>query len=188
MQIRSTTPDLHKLYSGNMGICSGNEMFFRTERWFFDVSFGKEGSFPDKTGCLGRNEARGGRIGPLRLLLRYKIEALRFLQRSWQDFGSAVPAAELTGFGLRHSCRGREYSPSGVRKSRTALPAADCAFFVSLLCLWEQALNASDENKKIPRISCGGFPACSVTPTGFKPVTFWSVVKCSIQLSYGADI
>ena len=25
-----------------------------------------------------------------------------------------------------------------------------------------------------------------VTPSGFKPETFWSVVKCSIQLSYGA--
>ena len=25
-----------------------------------------------------------------------------------------------------------------------------------------------------------------VTPAGFKPTTFWSVVRCSIQLSYGA--
>ena len=25
-----------------------------------------------------------------------------------------------------------------------------------------------------------------VTPAGFKPATFWSVVRCSIQLSYGA--
>ena len=27
-----------------------------------------------------------------------------------------------------------------------------------------------------------------VTPTGLKPVTFWSVVRCSIQLSYGAEL
>ena len=27
-----------------------------------------------------------------------------------------------------------------------------------------------------------------VIPTGFKPVTSWSVVKCSIQLSYGTII
>ena len=26
----------------------------------------------------------------------------------------------------------------------------------------------------------------SVTPAGFKPATFCSVVRCSIQLSYGA--
>ena len=30
------------------------------------------------------------------------------------------------------------------------------------------------------------FSAFNVTPSGFKPETFWSVVRCSIQLSYGA--
>lgn len=29
-------------------------------------------------------------------------------------------------------------------------------------------------------------PRFSVTPAGFKPATFASVVRCSIQLSYGA--
>lgn len=32
-----------------MSVCPGNGLFFRTEKQFFDVSFGKEGSFPDGT-------------------------------------------------------------------------------------------------------------------------------------------
>jgi hypothetical protein len=34
--------------------------------------------------------------------------------------GSAIPSAELSGFGLRHSCRSREYSPSGGNPAQPA--------------------------------------------------------------------
>lgn len=70
--------------------------------------------------------------------------------RMVQDLASGIPAAERAGLRLRHSCRGREYSPSGVRKSRTALPAAVCAFFCIALPSPGSKLPLGMQYKKTP--------------------------------------
>ena len=44
------------------------------------------GCFPDKMDCLGRNEVRGGKIGPL----KGRIGATPFLIK--QDLASGIPA------------------------------------------------------------------------------------------------
>ena len=110
------------------------------------------GCFPDKTGCLGRNEVREGTIGPLRLLLRYKIEAPPFLAKH-RIGPDGIPV-------------GAEYSPSG---GNPAQPWG-CAYFLLLPHAGKQAFRMG--TIKNPQQNCWGFPACSVTPTGFKPVTF----------------
>ena len=46
-------------------------------------------------------------------------------------------------------------------------------------------LASSGSKKENPQLSLRVLRLL-VTPSGFKPETFWSVVRCSIQLSYGA--
>ena len=99
----------------------------------------------EKRGVIGRN-------GPPPLLLETGFG----LRHSWQS----------TGLSLRHSCRSREYSPSG---GNPAQPWG-CAYFLLLPHAGKQAFHMG--TIKNPQQNCWGFPACSVTPTGFKPVTF----------------
>ena len=137
-----------------MNVCPGNGVFFRTERWFFDVSFGKGGSFPDKMDCLGSNKAWLGWVGPQILLLKGRIGALPFLQRSRQDLASGIPAVA-----------------GNTAQAEWGNPAQPCLRqTVLFFCFPPLLMRASSQRfgwkQKIPRISCGGFPACSVTPTG----------------------
>ena len=127
------------------------------------------------------------------VLVQFGTERYRQFTGQTADFGAASVEKRTISLSRGVPKRDQDDHPNDHNKTKitaqlhwpkTRLFAVICGLISTFWSDFVCKLYANNEKSTyVFRCKCLIF---SVTPSGFKPETFWSVVRCSIQLSYGA--